>query len=203
MRTEENPERRLISLLKQDEARMGILSHLAGTLGVPEAEKSPEGFWIGAGFVRSLIWDHLAADSRAAEATTAYDDIDVLFFEPRDTRQSLEQELERKLHTGKGSGLNWSVRNQARMHQPNRDMPYRSIADAMKHWPEVCTALAARLNPETQEPEILAPFGLDDVFSATVRPTPHFREHKLFEYRIRQDRKQWQKRWPLLKITDL
>ncbi|MRE47150.1 hypothetical protein GII66_24395, partial [Escherichia coli] len=38
--------------------------------------------------------------------------------------------------------LDWSVKNQARMHQRNGDYPYTSTRNALLHWPETATAIA-------------------------------------------------------------
>ena len=39
-------------------------------------------------------------------------------------------------------GIDWSVKNQARMHLRNGDPPYSGATDAMRHWPETATAIA-------------------------------------------------------------
>jgi len=97
--------------------------------------------------------------------------------------------------------VDWSVKNQARMHLRNGDEPYASTADAMSHWCETATAVAVRL-ADNGGIEILAPFGLDDLFSLTVRPTPAFTGRKLpiFQERVRE--KRWLERWPRLVLAD-
>ncbi|MEH6629814.1 MAG: nucleotidyltransferase family protein [Halopseudomonas aestusnigri] len=64
----------------------------------------------------------------------------------------------------------------------------------MLHWPETVTAIAVKLNSDN-ELEVLAPFGLEDLYNKTVQPSPHFKNHKLFEFKIRQDKKRWGDRW--------
>jgi hypothetical protein len=67
------------------------------------------------------------------------------------------------------------------------------------HWPETPTAVAIRLN-KVSVPELLAPFGLDDLFNLTVRPTPHAKARKMAVFRERIARKAWRKTWPKLRV---
>ena len=97
-------------------------------------------------------------------------------------------------------GVPWSVKNQARMQQANGDPPYADTADALRHWPEICTAVAVRSIGSCIE--LLAPFGVSDLVGLTVSPTPAF-AGKLDIYRARIARKQWAQRWPRLCITAL
>ncbi|WP_020590816.1 nucleotidyltransferase family protein [Kiloniella laminariae] len=153
----------------------------------------PQG-WVAAGAIRNSVWDALSG----IEESPLCNDLDVIYFSPQDTRQKTEREIENRLQqqlpeskTGLGK---WSVKNQARMHLVNRDRPYLDCSDALRHWPETATAIAARINNAGQI-ELLSPFGLTDLFQMKVRPSPHFRDHKLFEYKIRQNRKNWRIRW--------
>ncbi|WP_419902868.1 nucleotidyltransferase family protein [Kiloniella sp.] len=156
--------------------------------------------WVAAGFIRNFIWDQLSGN----EIPPVNSDIDVIYFDPGDTRQRSEQEFENFLqsnHTNCSDTLgSWSVKNQARMHHVNRDRPYQNCEDAITHWPETVTEIAIRLNSK-DDLEVLAPFGLDDLYNKTVQPSPHFKQHKLFEYKVRQDKKRWIDRWPNLKIS--
>lgn len=145
--------------------------------------------WIGAGFVRSCVWDALC------DVRTELDDVDVLWFAPgapeaRDT--ALEGMLRSVL-----PAVPWSVRNQARMHARNGDAPYRDVAHAMEHWPETATAVALRLD-EDGGVEVLAPFGLRDLWERRVVPTPHMsrRADRRAVFAGRAVSKGWEKRWP-------
>ncbi len=63
------------------------------------------------------------------------------------------------------------------MHQRNNHEPYRSTADALLYWPETATAVAVRISSSTLI-EIVAPYGLDDLFALRLRATPLFEGHK-------------------------
>lgn len=150
--------------------------------------------WIGAGFVRAPVWDRL----HGYETPTPLDDIDVVYFDPGCPDPEAEQAHEARLGMLL-PGLNWSVRNQARMHLRNGDRPYRSTADALAHWLETPTAVALRL--EAGRPALLAPLGLADLLDMVIRPTPHARACRMAAFRQRIATKGWLDAWPKLRVA--
>lgn len=142
---------------------------------------------IGAGMIRTAVWDALTG-----RGPTPVEDIDVLYFDPADTSRDTEQQIEARLSAM--SPLPWSVRNQARMHMRNGDRPYASLEDALRFWLETPTCVAVRINAGT-ELEIVAPFGLEDLFAMRIRPTPRGRE-RAADYRLRVETKGWATQWP-------
>lgn len=86
--------------------------------------------------------------------------------------------------------IDWSVKNQVRMHTRNCDAPYGSGAGALWFWPETATAVAVRLYDE-RALEIAAPFGLDDLFGLILRPTPRIPGSKLDLFVARVVMKGW------------
>lgn len=162
-----------------------LLCHVE-TLGLPDS-------WVGAGFVRNSVWDVLH-DSRID--ASRLNDIDVIFFDPSDVGEEREADLERRLRQV-APGFAWSVKNQARMHGRNGDRPYSDTFDAIAHWPETATAIAARR--VQGRIEIIAPHTINDLLNLIVRPTPAFR-HKMDVYRRRVTDKNWPARWPKLTV---
>ncbi len=156
-------------------------------LGLPDC-------WVAAGFVRNAVWDHL----HLRAASSLPQDIDVIWYAPPDAAPERDAALEAGLLQRDGS-LAWSVKNQARMHLRNGDVAYRSATDAMRHWPETATAVGVRLD-DRGGVEIAAPFGLDDLFALVVRPGPRFMAEKRSVYLDRIRSKDWQARWPRLRI---
>ncbi|MCJ2185213.1 nucleotidyltransferase family protein [Novosphingobium beihaiensis] len=177
----------LATLLEADAARMQALAAVR-TLGLPDS-------WIGAGFVRDAVWDWL--HGRAPSPPSS--DIDVIWFGPAQTGRSIDEALEARLHA-QIPALDWSVKNQARMHLRNGDSPYRSTADAMTRWPETATAVAARLTTAGRV-EINAPLGLEDLYRGRLRPTAHFAgtRRTMFEQRVHT--KRWLERYPRLNTS--
>jgi hypothetical protein len=160
------------------------------------AAHGPAGAWIGAGFVRNAVWDHLSGKDTEA---TPLADLDVVFHDPVIATAEHDARIEAALSVA-APDLPWSVRNQARMHERNGHHPYRDVADALTHWPETATAIAARLGPKGVE--ILAPFGVDDVLGMILRPTPAFRA-KLEIPLARLEAKGWLTRWPRLRLVGI
>ena len=160
------------------------------------AALDPADGWIGAGFLRNLAWDRLHGFPEATPLT----DVDVLLFEPA-AGPARGAEIEAALRA-RLPGVPWSVKNQAGMHARNGDRPYRNTEDALAHWLETPTALAARLYGGG-ELEILAPFGLADLFALTVRPTPHARARRdrLAAYRRRMADKAWPAIWSDVRVV--
>ena len=144
---------------------------------------------IGAGFIRAAVWDELSGFT----AASAVDDIDVLYFNPLDRGAERDATIEQRLRDIDPT-LPWSVRNQARMHIRNGDAPYRSTEDALRYWLETPTCVAVRLDAEDRF-EILAPYGLEDLFAMAIRPTPRGRVRRQ-EYVARLTGKRWLERWP-------
>ncbi|KAA0549274.1 nucleotidyltransferase family protein [Bacillus sp. BGMRC 2118] len=181
----------VLKLIEQDSWMMGIL-RTAQTLQLPD-------WWICAGFVRSKLWDTLSK----YKDRTALDDIDVVYFDPINQEESIEKYYEQQL-TLLLPDIPWSVKNEARMHNVNGSSPYTSKVDAISKFPETATALGVTL---TDEGKILltAPWGLEDVMSFTVRPTPYFKEneHLAFIYEDRMKKKKWEKIWPSVTFEPL
>lgn len=177
---------RLQTLIANDPRRLRILQQVR-ELDLPDC-------WVAAGFVRSAVWDHLhqRSDSPLPQ------DIDVIWFDRSQTSPARDAELETVLRQ-QDESLQWSVKNQARMHLRNGDAPYASATEAMRYWPETATAVAVRLD-EQDEVEIAAPLCLEDLFELIVRPAGRFKDEKQPIYRERLSSKNWQATWPQLKV---
>ena len=175
----------IAALLSQDEPACRLLAHVE-RLDLPDC-------WIGAGFVRNAVWDVLHG-----AATTPLNDIDVIFFDPDNTSRESEVAIEQSLRA-QAPGPGWSVKNQARMHLRNGDAPYRDTADAMSHWGETPTAIAAR--SVDGRIELNAPFGVADLLGLVVRPTPHFAT-KMEMYLEQLREKNWASHWPGLRLVE-
>src|SRR5258708_3153750 len=172
----------IIRFVAGQPSMMNIL-RLVEVLNLPDC-------WSGAGFVRNVVWDAL----HDRPWTPSYSDVDVVYLDADNLDPDRDIRIERKL-TASIPDIPWSVKNQARMHRGNGDPPYVDTADALRHWPETCTAVAVR--SVASQIELLAPFGISDLVSLIVNPTPAF-AHKIGAYRARVAQKQWAQRWPNL-----
>jgi len=174
----------LAGLLMNDPARMAALRAVR-SLGLPDC-------WIGAGFVRDAVWDHLHSYPRRLPTG----DVDVVWFDDTGPAVAVDREIETDLRR-RAPRFDWSVKNQARMHVHNGDAPYKSVADAMRHWPETATAIGARLADDGRI-DLNAPLGLEDLFSMRLIPTDAFATRKKSVFDKRVFEKGWLERYPLL-----
>lgn len=177
----------LQKLLLDDPIRMGALYAV-------RALELSDG-WIGAGFVRDAVWDRLHGYGQRPVSG----DVDVVWFNAERCNPAYDSDLEEKL-SQQSSRFNWSVKNQARMHQRNGNAPYLSTENALLYWPETATAVAVRA-VGTNLIEIIAPYGLNDLFELRLRPTPPFESEKLDIFRQRLATKRWAERYPMLQLT--
>ncbi len=172
----------ILDLIKSDKWMMEVLN-TAEKLSLPQ--------WvIGAGFVRNKVWNHLS-NNNALHST----DIDLVYFDQTDINESREKELEQNLK--EALNVNWSVKNQARMHSVNESEPYLSTEDALTHWPETATAIGVSL--DKGELKLMAPYGIDDLVNMVIRPCPKFKGG-LDGVKSRATKKGWLEMWPKLVI---
>lgn len=178
----------LDAILRTDPVRWHLLQ-VVSHLGLPDC-------WIAAGFIRNAVWDAL----HGRTARPPIGDVDVIWFDPDHAEEAHDRSAEAALRAVVPT-VDWSVKNQSRMHQRNGDLPYRSATDAMRHWPETATAVAARRSGSGLL-EIASPLGLEDLFNLVLRPAPRFAGEKrpIFEARVRT--KAWMTAWPLLTHAD-
>src|SRR5579872_4590379 len=109
-------EEDILQIIQQDSWMMEILETVK-KLSLPD-------WWIGAGFVRSKVWDTL----HEYKTRTPIPDIDVIYFDSDDfsTKETKlfttkEEKKYEKLLKKQHPHLNWSVTNQARMHHFHYD----------------------------------------------------------------------------------
>lgn len=179
-----------------DPFRLAVLT-LVRTLALPDC-------WVGAGFVRDAIWDHL----HGMEAKPPTGDVDILWFNRADHSAETDKAIERRLAFLAAEQpalaalpIRWSVKNQARMHVRNGDAPYTNVHDAMRFWPETATAIALRLD-DGGTIQVSAPYGLADLFALHLRATPPFHADKRRIFTERVLSKQWLERYPQLSIVE-
>lgn len=173
-------ENQLIEIIKTDDYIISLLKAVE-KLNLNDA-------WISAGLIKNKVWDVLH------NINTPINDIDVVYFDRSDTTWETEKELEKKLENIVPNQP-WSVKNQARMHLKNGFEPYNSTFDGVAHFTEIPTAIAVKIC--NSELEIMAPYGLEDLFKKIVRPTPYYQNdnklHSVYIERMRE--KKWGTIW--------
>lgn len=136
-------------------------------------DHGPSGGYIGAGAVRSLVWNHLHGYPIGSHAPT---DIDFIYHDPTDLSREYEARVADRLRAA-APDAPWEVVNQARVHLWYRDsageapLPAASLAAGIASWPETATCVAVRLTRDGLV-DIIAPYGLTDLFGLVLRPSP-------------------------------
>lgn len=183
----------ILKLIGSDHEMMAVI-HAVKKLGLKD-------WWIGAGFVRSRVWDYL----HGFKNKTPLPDVDVAYFDRSDFTEAEAAQESTKAEDDYQRALrelipevNWSVTNQARMHLVHHTKPYSSSTDAISEWVETATCIAVSLD-ENNQLILTSPHGIDDLVNMIIRPTPWARNN-MSEFNRRLEKKGWPKRWPLLRI---
>ncbi len=179
------PEARLADILRADPAAMRVLTALRA-LGLPQ--------WrLFSGAVYQSAWN--AVTGRAPGYGVR--DYDVGYFDP-DISWDAEDAVIRRVAAAFDEPLRSQVevRNQARVHLwfPGKfGRPYAPLSgadEALARFVAPCFAVGVRLE-ENGEITVAAPFGLDDVFGLTIRPTPGQPVAKDWDRIIEKRRARW------------
>jgi uncharacterized protein len=184
----------ILEIIKKDEWMMEVLREV-------EKLKLPD-WWIGAGFVRSKVWDTLHNYS----ARTPIPDIDVIYFDKNDylpeeskNESTKKEKYYEKILKKVRLDVKWSVTNQCRMHIFHNDEPYLNSIEAMAQWVETATCVGVKL--ENEKVILAEPRGINDLVNLVLRPINNSeRIHKLFRERINS--KKWLEKWPKLIIEN-
>ncbi len=181
-----NTEQDILNIIYEDEWMMEIL-RIVASLNLPD-------WWIGAGFVRSKVWDYLHEYTKK----TSLPDVDVIYFDSSDLSETTEKEITKKL-LQKMPYIQWQVKNQARMHLFHADVPYKNSTEGLSRWVETATCIGVSLD-KNNELQLTSPLGIEDLVHLIVRPNPTIPSNLvLFKKRVRQ--KHWLHLWPLLKVV--
>ena len=144
-----------------------------------------ENYYIGAGCITQTVWNHLSG----LDLTHGISDVDFVYFNHEDLPIHLTSDV-----------FDIDITNQAKVHLWHEDYfgygiePYTSVEHAIDSWPTAATAVGVRL--EGDELKVYAPFGLDDIFSMTVRAN----KVKIAEEIYIQKVEKWKKKWDKLTI---
>ena len=179
-------EQDILDLIAGDTWMMSVI-RAAADLDLPD--------WvIGAGFVRSKVWDHL--HGRTFERADV-SDIDLVYFDPRGNDEAADRMLSKELH--ERTGVPWEIVNEAYAHAWNDSPPYTSTEDAISRWPETATAIGVTMRDNILR--LVAPYGVDDLVNMVVRPSPKFRGG-MERVRERVVAKRWLEKWPKVRIIE-
>lgn len=151
-------------------------------------------WWIGAGFVRSKVWDYL----HEYKTSTPLPDIDVVYFDPNSPK--LDEKRYWEILKEKFPNQKWSITNTAYRHiKLERKVPYKSSSEALSEWVETATGIGVSLIDGKLK--LTAPNGIEDLVNLILRPTNKYKNKRdVFEKRIKD--KRWLEKWPKLTVAE-
>ncbi|WP_270181053.1 nucleotidyltransferase family protein [Alkalihalobacillus sp. CinArs1] len=161
-------------------------------LNVAHAEL--ENYYIGAGSIVQTVWNSLSGNP----LNHGIGDIDIIYYDEdlsREKEKRTEEHLQALLHD---VPLEIDVKNEARVHLWYEEKfgkkieQYESLEDAINSWPTTATALGVRKDDEGNF-RIYAPFGLNDLFTMTVRANKTMVTREVYEAKAAK----WTSKWDL------
>lgn len=155
-------------------------------------------WYVGAGGVNQTVFNYY----HGYEGDYGIKDYDIVYFDD-DTSYEAEdviiKDLEKRL---KDLDVVSDIKNQARVHiwynpkyGTNRE-PYTSCEDAVSSWGSTVTCIGIR--KENGQLIVYCPYGLNDLFSLTIRPVKRYFDKESYEARS----KRWKAKWDKLNIVE-
>ena len=155
-------------------------------------------WYVGAGGVNQTVFNYY----HGYESDYGIKDYDIVYFD-EDTSYEAEdviiKDLEKRL---KDMDIVSDIKNQARVHiwynpkyGTNRE-PYTSCEDAVSSWGSTVTCIGIR--KENGQLIVYCPYGLNDLFSLTIRPVKRYFDKESYEARS----KRWKAKWDKLNIVE-
>lgn len=155
-------------------------------------------YYVGAGSLVQTVWNYISG----YPLSYGISDIDIIYFDDQDLTKEKEEMIEQKLASSLSDlPLEIDVKNEARVHlwykkKFGKDIkPYQSLEDAINSWPTTATALGVR-RENNGEFKVYAPYGLNDLFSMTVKANKQLITRDIYEAKATK----WLNLWPKLTV---
>ena len=186
----------LEKILKKNKRLMEVLKILE------EYSKSNSKFkdyYIGAGSINQTIFNYLSHK----DINYGIKDFDIVYYDDSDLSYESEDIIIKDLQKLLGKNkIEFDIKNEARVHlwynkkyNANR-LPYTSCEDAIASWGATVTCIGVRL--ENRKLVVYCPYGLNDLFSMTIRPIKKNFTKKDYDERVTR----WKQKWENLNIIE-
>lgn len=153
-------------------------------------------YYVAAGCINQTVFNYY----HGYEFDYGIKDFDIVYYD-KDLSYEKEDEIIKYVsNLLKNIPVELDIKNEARVHLWYKDkygkeiVPYTSVEDAISSWGTTITCIGVRL--ENNKLVVCAPFGLNDLFSMTIRPVK--RQYTEEQYLIKTEK--WQKKWNKLKV---
>ena len=174
----------LAEMIREDDLLMAIVSGIC-ELGLPDG-------LLCSGAIYNTVWNVLTGRPRHS----GIKDADVVYFDPSDLSYEAEDAVIRRVQAHFSElPVPIEVRNQARVHLwfPEKfGIAYpqlQSSAELMLYFATKTHAVAAKL--EDEELKVIAPFGLDDLFSFRLTPNDALANQETHENKAKRAMSVW------------
>lgn len=180
---------RFLELLRRNQLITDLLER-SSKLNVPN--------WaFGAGFLQQTVFNI----HHGMPALSGIKDIDWVYFDASDLSEDAERRVIEHVQTElKDIPIPLDIKNQARVHLWYERKfgysirAYESLEDAIATWPTTSTAIA--LTKQNDDVRIIAPFGLADLMSMSIKPNKRQITEAIYNAKINR----WKTIWPNLSI---
>ena len=193
-RTLDEQLKEFISILEKNKELMDILDFI-DSLHLPN-------YYIAAGIIFQTIWNYY--DGKPLN--NGIKDIDVVYYNDQDLKVETDINYYDKIKEyiqKKGYTYDVDVSNEARMHLWKKEKnhiemePYKSTEDAIARW--IVTVHAIGIKKKNNQIAVYAPYGLNDIFTKTLRPIKHIgNNQEVYDKKVES----WKKRFQNITIIE-
>lgn len=153
-------------------------------------------YYVAAGCINQTVFNYYHGN----KLDFGIEDFDIVYFDEDLSYEKEDEVIKYVTNLLKDIKVELDIKNEARVYLWYGDKygkmiePYTSVEDAISSWGTSITCIGVRLEEDSFV--VCAPYGLNDLFSMTLRPIKkQFSEE---QYLIKT--KKWQNKWPLLTV---
>lgn len=194
MKNKNDLEKEFIKIIKMNDILMEVLKYL-DRIDIPN-------YYVISGSLFQMVWNYYDGKN----LTHAIKDLDIIYYDEKHLSYEDEKNLEDRVISDlskRGITLELDIHNEARAHlwkkeneNPNIDR-YDCSEDAIKQLTATVQATGVRMIDG--KISIYAPYGLDDIFTRTIRPINHANNSK---YLYMKKASSWKDRFDNLIIIE-
>ncbi|MCM3038787.1 nucleotidyltransferase family protein [Paenibacillus motobuensis] len=149
-------------------------------------------YFIGAGCITQTVWNYLSD----LPLDHGIKDVDFVYFDDNDLSEEKEEQVKSQIERiFPNYPFKIDVKNEARVHLWYKSRfgyeikPYRSVEEAIDTWPTTAASLGIRIT--SNEWNVYAPYGLDDLFNKVVRPNKRQITKEIYDKKVNRWKAQW------------
>lgn len=183
------------SILSKNERLMSLLRILEE---YAKTNSDFSNYYLAAGGVNQTIFNYY----HGYDLNYGIKDFDIVYFDPDETYEKEDIIIHELMEGLKDIDVEVDIKNQSRVYIWYKEkygverVPYKSVEDSIASWGATITCIGVRL--ENGKLKVYCPYGLNDIFSMTVRPVK--KEFTKEQYEARA--KRWKDKWEKLVIKE-